>query len=93
MDLIQTLVKIKSLLADYQLSQDIVEIENISQNKKIIDFLESIGEQEITFECRPSNKVGQIKESGGTTNLWKKNNGKWEIMVWEINRFLNKTSS
>ena len=90
MELTEKAIKIKSLLSTEQLTQDIVEIENNSSNQNIIDYLESIGSEEVKFEITSNNKPGYIQEKGGITYLWyKKSDGNWIIKLWEINRLLN----
>lgn len=90
MELTEKVIKIKSLLSTEQVTQDIVEIENNSSNQNIIDYLESIGAEEVKFEITSINKPGYIQEKGGITYLWyKKSDGNWIIKLWEINRLLN----
>lgn len=90
MELTEKAIKIKSLLSTEQVTQDIVEIENNSSNQKIIDYLESIGAEEVKFEITSNIKHGYIQEEGGITYLWyKKSDGNWIIKLWEINRLLN----
>ena len=83
----EKVIKITSLLSAEQKSQDIVEIENDFINREIIDYLESIGTEEIDYEITQKNHTGYIQEQGGRTYLWyKQSNGNWIIKLWEINR-------
>lgn len=84
----EKVIKIISLLSDEQKTQDIVEIENNSTNHQIIDYLDSIGTEEINYEVTQKPHIGYIQEKGGKTYLWyKQSNGNWIIKLWEINRF------
>jgi len=79
--------KIISLLKIEDKTKDIVEIENDSENQQIIDYLESIGSEEIKYEVIANSQLGRIQEKSGTTYLWyKKPDGVWIIKLWEINR-------
>jgi stage III sporulation protein SpoIIIAA len=90
MELKEKIIKIKSLLSVEQANQDIVEIENNYTNQNIIEFLESIGAEEVKYEIESNSKLGYIQEKGGVTYLWyKKSDGHWIIKLWEINRLLN----
>jgi len=80
--------KIYSLLSTEQKTNDIVEIENNLKNTQIIDYLESIGSEEVKYEMIAEPQFGKIQEKGGVTYLWyKKSDGIWIIKLWEINRF------
>lgn len=80
--------KIYSLLSTEQKTNDIVEIENNSENTQIIEYLESIGSEEVKYEMIAERQFGKIQEKGGVTYLWyKKSDGIWIIKLWEINRF------
>ena len=86
-DLKEKISTIYSLLSTEQKSKDIIELENNSENIKIIDYLESIGSEEVKYEIIAERQLGKIQEKGGTTYLWhKKSDGIWIIKLWEINR-------
>ena len=79
--------KIYSLLSTEQKANEIVIIENNSENTQIIDYLESIGSEEVKYEIIAEPQFGKIQEKGGITYLWnKKSDGIWVIKLWEINR-------
>jgi hypothetical protein len=89
MELMKKIITIKSFLSSGQLNQDILEIENNSANQNIIDYLESIGAEELEYERIANNQPGYIIEQGMTYLWYKKYDGNWIIKLWQINRFLN----
>ena len=79
--------KIYSLLSAENKSKDIVELEDNSENRQIIEYLERIGAEEFVYETTDKLQLGSIKENGGLTYLWyKKSDGVWIIKLWEMNK-------
>ena len=86
-DLKGKISKIDTLLSAEQKTKEIVEIEDIFENRQIIEYLESIGAEEFAYETIAKLQLGKIQEKGGVTYLWyKKPDGVWIIKLWEINR-------
>jgi len=78
---------ILSLLSSEQRNKVILEIEENTENRQIIEYLESLGAEEFEYETTTKLQLGKIQEKGGVTHLWyKKPNGVWIIKLWEINR-------
>lgn len=86
-DLKEKISKIDALLSAKQKTKEIVELENNSENRQIIEYLESIGSEKFAYETTAKMQLGKIQEKGGVTYLWyKKPDGIWIIKLWEINR-------
>lgn len=86
-DLKEKISNIDTLLSAEQKAKEIVELENNSENRLIIEYLESIGAEEFEYETTSKLQLGKIQEKGGVTDLWyKKTDGVWIIKLWEINR-------
>jgi hypothetical protein len=84
-DLKEKISKIKALLSTEQKTKEIVELENISENSLIIEYLESIGSEEFQYKTTSKIQLGKIQEKGGVTFLWyKKKDGGWIIKLWEL---------
>lgn len=87
-DLKERINKILALLSADQKTKDIVEIINNPDNRNLIDYLEQIGSEKISFEIK-DNKL-KPQEMSGTINLWYKNSDKnWINKLWEIYRINN----
>jgi len=86
-NLLAKIYKINNLLSAEQKTRKIVEIKNNSENRQIIEYLESIGAEEFIYETTDKLQHGKTQEKGGVTYLWyRKPNGVWIIKLWEINR-------
>jgi hypothetical protein len=79
--------KIDSLLTAEQKNKEILEVQNISENQPIIDYLESIGEEDTKYLIPTIAQPERIKETGGIAHLWYKGKeGNWVIRLWQIDR-------
>ena len=86
-DLKEKISKIDTLLSAEQKTKEFVELENNSENRPIIEYLESIGSEEFAYETTTKMQLGKIQEKGGVIYLWyKKPDGIWIIKLWQINR-------
>ena len=61
----EKITKIYSLLSNEQKEKDIIELENNSQNLRVIKYLESIGKQEFEYKTTSELQFRKIQEKGG----------------------------
>ena len=90
-DLKEKITKIYSLLSTEQKTEDIVRIEDNSENSQIIDYLESIGTEEFKYKVtyKKDPPVYIPRETRGDIYLWEKGlDGTWIIQLWQINRII-----